>query len=339
MNRLPRPLALLTMFLWWGATVWVPVLAADPTVELVDVGKIWDAAPHNAFTDLVRWKGRWWCAFREGSGHVNHYGKLRVIASEDGKTWHSQALMTAVFADLRDAKLAVTPGGELMLYGAGAMHPPIAFRHQTVAWFSRDGRQWSDPVKIADPNYWLWRVTWHQGAAYGFAYGTKPDNRWIRLYRSTNGRKFELVADKVVAEGYPNESSIVFAPDHTAYCLLRRDGRPNSGLLGVAKPPYTDWKWHDLGMRIGGPHMVRLADGRFLAVVRLYNGRVRTSVCWVDPQKGTITEALALPSGGDCSYAGIVPADDGLIWISYYSTHEGKTSIYLARVRVGPAQP
>jgi hypothetical protein len=40
---------------------------------------------------------------------------------------------------------------------------------------------------------------------------------------------------------------------------------------------------------------------------------------------------LTLPSGGDCSYPGMVWHDDRL-WISYYSSHEGKTSIYLAKV-------
>jgi hypothetical protein len=25
---------------------------------------------------------------------------------------------------------------------------------------------------------------------------------------------------------------------------------------------------------------------------------------------------------------------DGMLWVSYYSSHEGKTSIYLARVKV-----
>jgi hypothetical protein len=41
---------------------------------------------------------------------------------------------------------------------------------------------------------------------------------------------------------------------------------------------------------------------------------------------------LTLPSGGDCSYPGMV-WHRGLVWVSYYSSHEGKTSIYLAKVR------
>ena len=78
--------------------------------------------------------------------------------------------------------------------------------------------------------------------------------------------------------------------------------------------------------------MIRLPDGRFVAVVRLYDAPVRTSLCWLDPEKGTLTEALKLPSGGDTSYAGLVWFDE-MLWISYYSSHVGKTSIYLAKVK------
>ena len=42
---------------------------------------------------------------------------------------------------------------------------------------------------------------------------------------------------------------------------------------------------------------------------------------------------LWLPSGGDCSYPGMVE-HEGLLWMSYYSSHEGKTSIYLAQIEV-----
>ena len=126
---------------------------------------------------------------------------------------------------------------------------------------------------------------------------------------------------------------MVFLPDDTCYCLLRQDGQPNSGCIGKSHPPYTEWTWKQLGTRIGGPHMIRLLDGRFVAVVRLYDGGTRTSLCWLDPEKGTLTESLKLPSRGDTSYAGLV-WHDNLLWISYYSSHEGKTSIYLAKVKI-----
>ena len=38
-----------------------------------------------------------------------------------------------------------------------------------------------------------------------------------------------------------------------------------------------------------------------------------------------------LPSAGDTSYPGLVRKDDTLL-VSYYSSHEGSTAIYLAKL-------
>lgn len=315
----------------------VNIPAADATSarsELISVRKIWDQAPHNAFTDLIRSKGEWFCVFREGKGHVSPDGKLRIIRSSDGDTWTSAALITSNQGDLRDAKITLTPDGELMLSGAVALPQPSPITHRSLAWFSRDGATWSEPNVIGDTNQWLWRTTWHKDTAYSVGYETKGEKS-VRLYSSKNGRTFDPLVPRLFAEGYPNESSIVFLPDDTALCLLRRDGNPASGKLGVAKPPYTDWEWKDLGVKIGGPQMIRLPDGRLVAAVRLYDGKVRTSLAWIDADTAKLTEFLPLPSGGDSSYAGLV-FEGGLLWVSYYSSHEGKTSIYLAKVKLDP---
>ena len=142
-------------------------LSADDSAALVEHRKIWDQAPHNAFTDLIRFREHWFCVFREGQGHVSPDGALRVITSTDGRTWDSAALLTSPNSDLRDAKITVTPGGQLMLTGAEALHDKLRHTHQSLAWFSPDGRVWSDRHKIGDPNFWLWRVTWHGDRAYG----------------------------------------------------------------------------------------------------------------------------------------------------------------------------
>jgi hypothetical protein len=318
------PLVLLLFVAGW---------ASAQEAKLIEARKIWDQAPHNAFTDLVRFQDRWFCVFREGKAHVSPDGALRVITSTDGQQWESAALVTSPTSDLRDAKITITPDGKLMLCGAGALHDKSQYTHQSLAWFSADGRNWSEPHKIGDPNVWLWRVTWHDGTAYGMGYGCGPE-KLLRLYKSRDGKSFDTVVERLIDEGYPNETSLVFDGD-TCYCLLRRDGKENTGLLGVSQPPYTDWTWKDLGVRIGGPQMIRLPDGRYVAAVRLYDGKVRTSLAWVDPKAGTLTEFLPLPSGGDTSYAGLV-WHDNLLWVSYYSSHEGKTSIYLAKASLPP---
>jgi hypothetical protein len=82
--------------------------------------------------------------------------------------------------------------------------------------------------------------------------------------------------------------------------------------------------------------MVRLEQGRYVATVRLYEDETRTSVCEVQRAASTMTEELPLPSGGDTSYAGMVEWGE-VLWISYYSSHQEKTSIYLAQVSTGEA--
>ncbi len=308
-----------------------------PRPVLVEVNRIWDKAPHNAFTDLIRFRDRWYCTLREGTGHVSHDGVLKVIASDNGKKWESVATFRSPRGlDMREAKFSIMPDVRLMLMGVEANRKTRPALHQSLVWFTSDGKRWSEPTAVGDQDFWLWRGRWHDGTAYFFGYGCRSDNRALRLYTSTDGKRFETRIDKVAVEGtYPNETSLVFLPDGTAYCLLRQDGEPKSGYIGKSRPPYTTWTWKKLGVRIGGPNMLQLPDGRFVAVVRRYGNRsrpTRTVMCWLDPELGTLTEALELPSGGDTSYAGMVWHEDTL-WISYYSSHEAKTSVYLAKVR------
>jgi hypothetical protein len=242
--------------------------------------------------------------------------------------------------DVRDAKLSISAEGQLMLNGAVRFVKPVEGNtHQSVTWLSRDGKKWSEPFACPSGlGTWRWSVTWHKNVAYSFGYsgGYRGKDDQGCLYRSVDGKTWETVKDDVYPDvkTYGNETSLVFLNDDTAYCLLRRDKGSCSALLGVSRPPYTQWQWNDLGTRVGGPKMIPFGKDRFLAAVRLYDGGQRTSLCWIDPQKGKLTEALKLPSGGDTSYAGLV-RHDGLLWISYYSSHEGKTAIYLAKVKIG----
>ncbi|WP_437193902.1 exo-alpha-sialidase [Planctomicrobium sp. SH527] len=313
----------------------VPLQAAENSSANVQVRKIWDKGNHNAFTDLIVHNGKWFCVFREGQGHVSPDGALRVLTSNDGQDWKSAALVTMKDVDLRDAKISVTPEGNLMLCGAGATQPPAEKSHQTYIWTSKDGSEWSEPTAIGDKNFWIWRIVWNKGDAYGIGYGTTAENRSVRLYKSTDGKTFKTLVQNMGVGGYPNETAIHFQEDGTAYCVLRLDnGAKDSGaLLGTSQAPYTDWKWEDLGVRIGGPEILKLTDGRFVVSGRSYVGGAKTKVWFLDPKQKKLTELVTLPSGGDTSYPGLVQQGDNL-WVSYYSSHEGKTNIYMATIKL-----
>ena len=318
--------------------------AQTPTVplkaELIDVRKIADDAPHNAFTDLIYWRDQFVCAFRQGRGHVSTDGRIAILTSANGDKWSRAATLSLPDLDLRDASLSATPDGRLMLIGGVAPRKADNESSDTGSFvaFSENGRDWTKPQVIVEPGRWLWRVTWHDGKAYGVSYAT-PDNHPVAsLLVSDDGVKFTELVPKLLAEGWPTEAVIRFAPDGTAYCLQRRDGSApaNSAYLGVSQPPYEQWQWNDLHEFFGGPNLLQLPDGQWIAAGRIARGgKPTTDVALLDVAAKTLTPLLSLPSGGDTSYPGLVYRE-GVLWVSYYSSHEEKTNIYLAKVRLAP---
>jgi len=317
------------------------VATAPVKIELLDVRKIWDQAPHNAFTDLVRWNDCFYCAFREGRGHVSTDGKIRILESKDADQWQPTGLVSLEGYDLRDAHLSVTPQGGLMLLGGAA---PRKQDNQpaptgTFVSFSKDGKTFGSPQIAINPGRWLWCVTWHKGKAYGISYPADDNKPFLELLTSSDGIDFQPYVPKLFGEGYPSEVTLRFDSNDTCFALVRRDqiqGQPNSAMLGVSGPNYTKWQWHDLGPEFngfGGPNLVQIAGGYWIGAGRMHDGGAHTALTYIDVKNGTMTKLLKLPSGGDTSYPGLVWYE-GTLYVSYYSSHEGKTSIYLAKAIV-----
>ncbi len=321
----------------------VAVASASPSlkVELLAVKKIWDQAPHNAFTDLVRWNGQFYCAFREGRGHVSTDGRIRVLRSRDTDVWRPCEPVVMEGYDLRDAHLSVTPDDRLMLLGGAAPREKDNQSAPTGSFvaFSANGTDWTKPQIVVEPGRWLWSVTWHAGKAYGVSYTAGPGERYLDLLTSEDGAEYKPLVRRLFDEGYPTETTLRFDAAGTCYALVRRDKRgdgPYSAILGISRGDYTEWQWHDLGPEFnafGGPNLLQLPTGHWLAAGRMHQDGAHTALCHLDMKEHEMTRLLELPSGGDTSYPGLL-WHDGLLYVSYYSSHEGKTSIYLAKVKI-----
>lgn len=319
--------------------------------RLVSVVKIWDQGRHNAFTDLVRWRGKWYCTFREADAHVGGDGKLRVLESADGTKWAPVGLVTEEGIDLRDPHLSVTPDDRLMIVAGGSVYrgtTTLMGRQPRVA-FSKDGQDWTPPQRVLAEGDWLWRVTWHDGKCYGVSYNAAARQTkeakdaakssapvsgdaadWkLKLVVSDDGVKFDMLTHLGVP-GHPNETTLRFLANGELMAMVRREGGNTFGWLGTSRAPYKDWKWHETKHRFGGPNFLQLPDGNLWGISRSYPGGAKTALARMTT--ASYEPILTFPSGGDTSYAGMV-WHDGLLWVSYYSSHEGKSSIYLAKVQ------
>ncbi len=278
-------------------------------------------------------------------------GKSRVIVSDDGEHWESVALIEEEGVDLRDPKLSITPDDRLMVVMGGSTYKnrQLVSRLSRVAFLEDDQTNvtTSIPVvidpKIATNNDWLWRVIWRQGVGYGCVYqafykpGTKKGasntegRPWaIHLVKTTDGVNYELVAS-FDHEGVPGESTPLFLDDGTM-TLIMRNGKITN--LGTSEAPFSEWKWRKFELTLGGPNLIQLPDKTIVLGTRAMEdpkGKVRYTILGTLTADGNFTRRVTLPSGGDTSYPGML-LQDGELWVSYYSSHEGRTSVYLAKV-------
>lgn len=305
--------------------------------EIVSVQKIWDKGEHNAFTDLIRFQNKWYCTFREATDHGSSTGVVRVIESNDGNNWRSSALVVEKEIDLRDPKLSIMPDGRLMLIMGGIVNNDDGqqiTRAPRVS-FSKNGRRWTRPQKVLAEDHWLWRVTWHKGIGYSVSkLGDGKDPRRVMLYKTQDGLEWDWVTEFRNIPAWPNETTVRFLADDEMVALLRRN---QTAWIGTSYPPYQKWTWSDTGIQNGGPNFIEIPKMGLWASGRFYSEDKNTTVL-ARMTRTHYEPVLTFPSGGDNSYAGMV-WHENLLWMSYYSSHEGKTSIYLAKISLKQSPP
>ena len=291
------------------------------------------------------------CAFREGRAHVSTDGRIRILTSPDGDTWKSAAVLTLDGYDLRDAGLSITPDNRLMLNGGAAPRKTDKDNAPTGTFvaFSDDGKTWTKPEIVVEPGRWLWRVDLARRQGVRHCVCQRPAAEGRRSLHAASRQRRRL---KFTSRWCRNYSARALRPRprcdlrRTARCIAcsaatateataSADGTPNGHRL--FRQPAGRRTPTGSGTILGDPR--RRAE--FHSACRPENGSPpadsfttkspKTKLAGSTSKRPTIEPILELPSGGDTSYPGLVWHDDTL-WVSYYSSHEGKTNIYLAKV-------
>jgi hypothetical protein len=217
---------------------------------------------------------------------------------------------------------SVYNNGELEGFGS-----KVSFSDTTGMNFSQP-REVCIDERIRSSGDWLWRATWHQGRSYATIYQINT-KKSVHLIVSDDGINYKLIKTFEIDGG--NETTLRFTSDHKMIAVIRRDGGQN-GVIGISDSPYKNWEWAELESRLGGPDLILLENGNMICATREYlvDNSVQTILARVE-LNGKFSKLLTLPSGGDCSYPGLL-MKDSVLFVSYYSSHEEKTAIYLAKV-------
>lgn len=309
----------------------------DPDISYLEC--IWDAAPNSVFTDLVEYNNRYYCVFREGYGHIPHnkkeYGRIRILESIDGLNWYSIGYLQDGNYDLRDPKISITPGNQLLImYGCSALTDKndlyfVKTMVSIIESLQADNQTFEKitdyDVILSNDNYrgyWLWRIKWHKGIAYGVAYSA---GRTPILVSSEDGINYNIIAELNNLDN-ANEADISFSSDGTMIIIIRSNS--GNGYLGEALAPYTEWNWVTLNHPVHCPKIVSL-DDETLIIGRGENG-INTLYC-INKNK-TISPLYKFPSKGDSGYSGAIITNKEL-WVSYYTSF-GKSSIYLTKIPI-----
>jgi hypothetical protein len=316
--------------------------------DSIRITKVWDKEKHNAFPDMVQFKDYFYITFREGGNHVGNEnnGRVRVIRSKNKKEWESVALFDLDEEDVREARLSVRPDGTLMAIVAAGVYKDGKYLTLApfVSFSNKWGKDFSKPEKATFSNEitpsldWIWRVTWHKGIGYGIMYtanyktvdGKRARTMFAQLLSTKDGKHYDKVPG-IEIDGSPNESTIRFDKNGKMYILVRRETEDQMGVLAVSDFPYKTWNYHKLNIRLGGPNFQFLGKDRLIIGSRLHEGRTASTAMLVTDLEGKIIKTIKLPSGGDNSYPGMI-LDKKQLWVAYYSSHEGKATIYLAQI-------
>ena len=92
--------------------------AAHPQVKVSNVRKVFDNGEHNAFTDLIRFRGSFYLTFRScPDGHMVHpTASIIVLRSRDLQRWEQVHRFSVPLRDTRDPHFLVFQE-KLFIYG------------------------------------------------------------------------------------------------------------------------------------------------------------------------------------------------------------------------------
>ena len=347
-------LALFIAFVCAGGLRASEVGSDTPRVRVENVRRAFHNGEHNAFTDLIRWGGKYWLTFRSSpDGHQNFPSSIIVLCSDDTREWRQAHRFSVPERDTRDPHFVVFQD-RLFVYSSawnlGGASRPADYtkdwnRNLGYGVWTKDGVNWSAPKAMEGTfGHYVWRAAAYGGKVYICARrwrehrpGADRSTMEAALLESEDGLTWRFVS--LIQETHGNETAFLIDGDGRWVGVSRSTEMQNNSELATlthSRAPFREWNRLNITVSgyLGGPMLARWA-GRLIVGARqtTASGR-KTTLSWLVGNR--LVLCAELPSAGDNSYPGFVQLDDGRGLVSWYSSHEKGadgnpiTAIYLA---------
>ena len=147
-----------------------------PQVRITNIRRVFHNGEHNAFTDLVRFRDRFYLTFRScPDGHMVHpSASIIILASTDAKQWEQVHRFSVDKRDTRDPHFLIVKDTLFVYTGTwycGQTSPkPQDYdlnQHLGYAAWSKDGAEWHSPILLEGTfGHYIWRANAFDGKAY-----------------------------------------------------------------------------------------------------------------------------------------------------------------------------
>ncbi len=335
-----------------------------PQVKATNIRRVFHNGEHNAFTDLIRWQGKFWLTFRScPDGHMVHpTASIIILSSPDTQKWTQEHRFSVPQRDTRDPHFLVFKD-KLFIYtgtwycgdSSPARSEYTLNRHLGYAAWSADGKKWHSPIMLEGTfGHYIWKANTFNGRAYLCGRRNREFDIKVRgegatvesaMLESDDGLIWRTRA--LFQEVRGDETAFQFGSKGDILAIGRRGG--DKAQLLKSKPPYRKWNRREMDRYIGGPLLTKwggrhVAGGRKSGAALVGKRGPKTALYWLNPEakteKNLLTEFVELPSNGDTSYPGFVELSPTRAIVSWYSSHEkdskGKpiTAIYMADLNI-----
>lgn len=229
----------------------------EPRVQPVESRAVVSDGRHNAFAAFTHWRDVYWLAHRSATGHISRDGDILLRRSLDTHQWQDVTGWD-VAQDDRDPQW-LTTDDRLFLYINSLEEGSFESR----VCYTQDGVHWSDPVRVYEPGFILWKPVEYNGSCYAAAHRPGPNPlRESHLIRSQDGIDWQKVSTIRAGQG-ESETALLFGEEGRITAFLRSQERVGGAIL-EADPPYETWNERPAEFHLSGHAAYRFEGATYL---------------------------------------------------------------------------